>query len=148
MKRFIFIIFLILTTVLYGRNYTELVKWREKNLPKTTKQGVKVEIYDYKAMPGVKDDYPGIIIRVHNRGNSVVKELTATVLFWKSDGVEVRELILVKERGGHKRKLFPGEEEYMPSKNRYYKFKNLKFEEIRDLDIRISKVRVRQGQYQ
>jgi hypothetical protein len=143
MKRIIFIIFLFLTVGLYGRNYTELMEWRGKNLPKVTKQGVKVEIYDFKAMPGVKYDYPGINIRVHNRGTLVVEELIVSVWFWTKDGVQIKELTLVGEHGGHRKKLFSGEEEYMPSEKRYYKFKNLKFQDITTLEIRISKVRVR-----
>ncbi len=143
MKKKLFFIFMIFTMALYGRNYTELQEWREKKLPGTMSRGVQIEIYDFESIQGVKYEYPSINIRVHNRGNSVVEELIVSIWFWKKEGVYVKELFLVGDGGGYQRRLYSGEERYFPSKKRYYNFKNLKFEDVTNLDIKISKLRTR-----
>lgn len=143
MKRIIFVIFMIFSGVLYGRNYTELQEWREKRLPMEIKNGVQVEVYDFESRQGVKHEYPAVNIRVHNRGSSTVEELVITLWFWKEGGVYVKELVLIGEKGQYRKKLFSGEEKYMPGERRYYNFKNLKFDEITNLEMEISRLKTR-----
>ncbi|WP_320045900.1 hypothetical protein [uncultured Ilyobacter sp.] len=143
MKTFVFIIFFILATALFGRNYTELQEWREKKLPIDIKKGVQVEIYDFESRQGVKYKYPAINIRIHNRGSSAVEDLVITLWFWKNEGVYVKELVLLGEEGGYGKKLFSGEERYMPSERRYYNFKDIRFEEIKRIEMKITRMKSR-----
>ncbi|WP_319371263.1 hypothetical protein [uncultured Ilyobacter sp.] len=141
MKKFFFTMFLIFGTLLYGRNYTELQEWRAKSLPMVIKNGVQVEVYDFESKQGIKYEYPAINIRVHNKGSSVVEELVVTLWFWKQEGVYVKELVLVGNSGAYSKKLVSGEERYMPSERRYYKFKNLKFENVKKIDMKITRMK-------
>lgn len=143
MKKTVFIIFMIISAVLYGRNYTELQEWREKSLPMEIKNGVQVEIYDFESRPGVKYEYPAVNIRVQNRGDSAVEELVVALWFWKEDGIYIKELVLIGENGEYRKKLFSGEEKYMPGERRYYSFKKLKFDEITSLEMKISRLKIR-----
>lgn len=145
MKKIILLLLILFSISAYGRTYSEYEEWKSKNLPWTIRRSVQVEINDFLSEPGTGYDYPGIRLRVHNRGNLMVEELVVSVWFWKKDGVYVREMILVDRNGSWNERLLPGEERYMPGEKRYYYFENLKFDEIERLDIKIKRVTTRRA---
>ena len=63
--------------------------------------------------------------------------------FGKNEGVYLKELVLIGEKGEYRKKLFSGEEKYMPSERRYYNFKDIRFEDIKRIEIEVTGMKVR-----
>ncbi len=119
----------------FGRTKSELEEWREKGLPSQIKRGVVVEIYDMKEAPG---DATDINIRVHNLSEGRVGALKVKVWFWKDEGVHIEELELVEENKSED--LSRGREKFFPRKGSYYRLKEVKYSEVRRIDLEISRI--------
>ena len=137
MKRFyLLVVFVIIGAITSGRNYTELQKWREKGLPSTIKSGITVEVYDLKK---ASNDGIDINIRSHNMSSKTVTELSVKVWLWKGEGVYVEELLLVAG-GSSFDYLNSGRDNYFPGKNRYHRIDAVKYDEVRKIQLEISRI--------
>ena len=133
---YLLVVFLVVASISFGRNYTELQNWREKGLPSAVKSGITVEIYDLKK---TSNDKIELSIRAHNMSSKTVTELNIKVWLWKKEGVFVEEIMLVTGNSSFEY-LNSGRDDYFPSKGRYYRIEGINYSEVTKVQVEMSRI--------